>query len=636
MRRNVLLLILTITVFSISSIVSLYSHHQASQLVSRAFPLSVWSINRLEIEHLKLLHSLEMFKAGKTDHAQLLEHFDILWNRTEVILESEREEHITELEKAGVLVTAISATLHQIDPLVIELERQPEHYDKVYSELAAYREPIRDLQLENFSDRNTLYRIDFVASNFKNLSFFLSGILISGALLVLLLIRETRRSQHQALHDALTGLPNRSHFITELDRLIHLASREKRLLAVMLIDLNKFKEINDSLGHNAGDQLLQGIAERLQRSIRHSDIAARLGGDEFAILQYPLEDAEQAAQLAEQVSQKLLDPIQLSDGQCVPGCAIGISLYPDDSNDHHRLMINADMAMYQAKEQQDTCYRFYEMELHNELQVRKRLYQDLNLLLEHSPETELKLHYQPILELNTGEIVATEALLRWFHPVHGAIPPLKVIDVAEHYGLSRKLGRWVLATACRDLALIQQRISPTFIMTVNISPAMYSSGTLVDDVTAQLQACELDARCLTLEVTEDTTMQDLGANLRVLHQLRQLGCQIALDDFGTGYSSLSHLYDLPVQVLKADRTFISRWRQNSDELSVLRAIIQLGNTLGLKVVAEGIEQKADLDVVRSEGSQYGQGYYFYKPMAMPELLAELDKNQQVDKKKPAI
>ena len=621
-----LLLIAAIILFTISAAFSLYSLQKTSRLVSRSLPLTIWSVSQLEREYANYWLNLSLYNAGSISQEDLIISYEILWNRLEVVLASDESVELRELKDTEQVINDLFAELKATETIHFGLAP---YKDPAASELLqrfkAFQQKLHNIALANFIDRDQLYGLDLVSKAFSTFGLYMAGLFFSGTVLVLLLIREGRRSQHNALHDSLTTLPNRAHFVSHLNRVIALARRENRNAAVLLIDLNDFKEINDTLGHNAGDQLLQGIAERLKAITRNSDLTARLGGDEFAVVQYPVNSREEVTLFATRLKEALSKEIILSEGHCTPSASVGISLYPEDSLQAQQLLINADMAMYQAKQQKMTGFNFYDDELLSIQQRRKRLGQDLRILLDTLPEQQLRLAYQPVIELKNDRIVAAEALLRWQHPELGAISPPEAIAIAEHYGLADALGKWVLRTACKQLGYWHQHDGyRDFRVSVNISPGMYRSGDLQDCIASLLAEYKLAPASLMLEVTEDTTMQDLGDSSRILHQLAALGLQIAMDDFGTGHSSLSHLSQLPVNVLKIDRSFVQAWRHRQEDLSVLRAIIQLGKTLGLLIVAEGIETAEDKTLLCDEGCELGQGYFFSHPDSAEKISKLLE------------
>jgi len=428
---------------------------------------------------------------------------------------------------------------------------------------------------------------------------------------------------HQALHDPLTGLANRALLGDRLEHALARPMRPGATVAVLLIDLDDFKDVNDSLGHDAGDDLLTIIAARLQGHARAGDTVARLGGDEFALL---LEDtnAAEAVRMAEVLLEALARPVVLRGRDLVPTASIGIAIAAGE--DAETLLRNADTAMYAAKRQGKGRSTLFEPAMHATVVKRVDLAADLSRAVQ---ESQLHLCYQPEVHLRSGRIVGLEALLRWHHPTRGAVSPGEFIPIAEDSGLIVPIGRWVLQEACRKAKAWQQRwpATPPLAIAVNLSPRQLQHPAIVDEVKATLAAADLDPHSLVLEITETAVMEQLDAAVAILTRLRQLGVRLALDDFGTGYSSLSYLQRLPVDILKIDRTFVSGVAGSAEESALARAIVNLGQTLGLETIAEGIETPEQLAALRELGCQLGQGYHFARPLGPAAVDALLEREQ---------
>jgi diguanylate cyclase (GGDEF)-like protein/PAS domain S-box-containing protein len=413
--------------------------------------------------------------------------------------------------------------------------------------------------------------------------------------------------RYQAFHDGLTDLPNRALFT---DRLEHALLRRgaDASCAVLFLDLDDFKTVNDSLGHVAGDEVLRAVGERLRSTLRLGDTVARLGGDEFAVLAEDMSDPTVAAQTAERLSHALATPFSIDHHELFISASIGIALGTDPAE----LLRQADVAMYRAKEHGKAQYAFYESALDEAMLDRLRLVTDLRRA---SINHEFTLHYQPTVELSTGRIVGVEALVRWRHPSRGLLQPASFIPLAEETGLIVPVGRWVLAEACRQAMLWKAELGPAqeLTMSVNVSPRQLEHPGIVGAVAAALTESGLDPHSLMLEITENVLMQSGDAAIQKLHELRKLGVRLALDDFGTGYSSLWALENLPVETLKIDRSFVQGIDRGPRQRSLARGIIEIGLTLGLTVVGEGIETAAQADELSLLGCPVGQGYYFARP-----------------------
>ncbi len=423
--------------------------------------------------------------------------------------------------------------------------------------------------------------------------------------------------QHQAFHDPLTALPNRALF---LDRLTHALARSQRTglqLAVLLLDLDNFKVINDSLGHHIGDQLLIAVARRLVHCVRVQDTAARFGGDEFTILLEDVVDLAEAIMVAERVIEQLAAPFVINGQEIYTTPSIGIALSSREHDQAELLLRNADLAMYRAKTSGKARFEVFDHSLNARAVERLQLETDMRRGLERG---EFCVYYQPIVELATGRIVALEALARWQHPGLGLVAPGRFIALAEETGLIVPLGRSVLREACRQLRAWQQ-ICPELAalsVSVNLSARQLQSPTLVQDIQQVLTETGLPPRALKLEITESVAMQDAAATVVTLKQLKQLGIRLAIDDFGTGYSSLGYLKRFPLDVLKIDRSFVDRLGRDSEDIAIVRAVITLAHTLGMAVTAEGIETVKQFRDLRALGCEYGQGYYFAPPLAANE------------------
>jgi diguanylate cyclase (GGDEF)-like protein len=424
--------------------------------------------------------------------------------------------------------------------------------------------------------------------------------------------------RHQAFHDALTSLANRALFRDRVDHALGRTERHGGALAVLLLDLDGFKTVNDSLGHTAGDALLIGVAARLSEVLRNGDTAARLGGDEFAILLEDLDSQDVAIDVAARLIEEMARPFCLASKEIFVSASVGITIGSDHGDTSDELLRNADAAMYRAKAEGKGCYRVFEASMHSAAVARLELETDLRRAID---ESELVVHYQPIVEAATGGISGFEALVRWQHPERGVVPPLDFIPLAEENGLILDIGRFVLRTACSQLAEWQQ-IDPQLTVSVNVSPRQLADPRLVDDVMHALSESQLEPSTLTLEITESAVIEDPKVAITRLALLKSIGVRLAVDDFGTGYSSLSSLRDLPVDTLKIDKTFIDGLTTGVEAAGVVHAIIGLAQTLRLGTVAEGVEHDDQVRRLEELGCQQLQGYCFSRPVP-PEQIGEL-------------
>ncbi|MBT2332423.1 EAL domain-containing protein [Variovorax paradoxus] len=424
-----------------------------------------------------------------------------------------------------------------------------------------------------------------------------------------------RGLRFMASHDELTGLFNRAALQHELARAIKRSSRHQRQFAVMFVDLDRFKHINDTLGHGVGDEMIKICGERLTALLREDDVVARFGGDEFVLLLENLSSASDAAVLAEKVLACCAEPFVVEGRELYVSASVGVSVYPEDGGDAEALLKNADTAMYRAKERGRNTYRFYAAKMNAQSTEQLVLESALRHALERG---ELSMHYQPKMDLQSRRIVGVEALMRWHHPVLGMIPPVQFIPIAEEIGLIVSMGKWALERACADARSWQKYGLPEVLMSVNLSPRQFESPTLIADIRAILEASGLEPSLLELEITEGAVMENPGHAADLLRTIRDMGIGLAIDDFGTGYSSLSYLKHFPLSTVKIDRSFINDLTQDADARALIDGIITLAHGLRMKVVAEGVETEAQLDYLRIRGCDEVQGYWLCKPVPADE------------------
>ncbi|MFA5083096.1 MAG: EAL domain-containing protein, partial [Hydrogenophilaceae bacterium] len=431
--------------------------------------------------------------------------------------------------------------------------------------------------------------------------------------------------EHLAHYDPLTDLPNRLLLSARLDHAIERTGREHTLLALLFVDLDRFKTVNDGLGHPAGDRLLQAVAQRLARHIRAEDTFARLGGDEFVIVLEGVDDTGRVSVLAEKLLAALTHPFEL-DGQAIfIGASIGISTYPVDGTDAATLLKNADAAMYRSKEDGRNTYRFYNAEMTRSARERLTLETSLRQAIELN---EFVLHYQPQVDVASGEMIGVEALVRWDHPESGMIAPIRFIPLAEETGLIVPLGEWVLFTACTQAKIwMEDMAMPPFSVAVNLSPRQFRQANLVAHIRAVIDATGIPPGLLELEITEGAVMDDADQAVATLRALKELGIKISIDDFGTGYSSLAYLKRFPIDKLKIDQSFMRDIPQDQSDMAIAATIIAMSRNLHMKVLAEGVETAAQLDFLRSHGCDAYQGYICSRPLAAPALEQWLAQRQ---------
>lgn len=417
-------------------------------------------------------------------------------------------------------------------------------------------------------------------------------------------------------HDALTNLPNRVLFTDRLQQAVLRAPWKKRLVAVLFLDLDGFKGVNDTLGHTVGDQLLKSVAERLTLSVREGDTVARFGGDEFVLILDDLAVADDVPKIARKILKELSAPSRLDHHEVFITASIGIAVYPNDGEDADSLLIHADAAMYRAKKQGKNDFQLYSPVLSEKASGKLTLENTLRRALVNE---EFRLYYQPKVDLATGKMVGAEALIRWLHPELGLILPSEFVPLAEETGLIVPLGEWVLRTACAQNKAWQKAGLPPIPVAVNLSGRQFHQQNLIERISQIMDEATLDPQYLEIELTESVVMKNVEATSITLHELDKMGVEISIDDFGTGYSSLSYLKRFPVSSLKIDQVFIRDISTDQEDAAIVKAIITLGHSLKLKVIAEAVEDQNQLESLRSLNCDQIQGYYISKPLPAGEI-----------------
>lgn len=462
-----------------------------------------------------------------------------------------------------------------------------------------------------WSERYEEYEIDEI---------FTVLILLSVALLVFTFRRLTdlrheidernfaeKKYRHLALHDPLTGLPNRLEFQNRLELELERSKRDGTQVALLAIDLDHFKQVNDVYGHAAGDDLLRTFAQRFLEAIRKTDIVARLGGDEFVVIQPGVRQPYNASHLAERLNKVMSAPLEIQGQLVVSSVSIGISMSSENISTASELLRSADIALYRAKSDGRSTHRFFESDMDIALQKRKELEIDLR---EAMANESLTLHYQPLMNVSTRQLIGFEALIRWNHSKQGNITPNDFIPLAEETGLIIGIGDWVLEKACHDAL----KWDGEYKLAVNLSPAQFKHRDLPSKIKATLEKTGFPARRLELEITENILISDTETALAMLRELKELGVRISMDDFGTGYSSLNYLKQFPFDKIKIDRSFVSQLEDNSDDAAIVRAILAMGKSLGMVSTAEGVETSEQLEYLFDEGCDEAQGFLLGKPM----------------------
>ena len=438
-------------------------------------------------------------------------------------------------------------------------------------------------------------------------------------------LKETEmRLEHLAHHDSLTGLPNRLHFVANLEQSLKRAQRRKRRLALILMDLDKFKQVNDTMGHTTGDTLLKIVAERLQDTVRHEDIVARLGGDEFTIILEDISHFEDAGFIAEKILTAIAEPLEIEGKQVATKTSIGISVFPDDANDGDDLTKAADVAMYRAKEQGGNSYQFYTKELNKKAIENMALEAELKVAIK---EKQFEVYYQPQITISTDKVVGMEALIRWNHPKRGLLTPEHFIMVAEESGLIDEIDEWVLNTACNQVNAWNSAGKAPIRISINLAGrTLMHDRQLVNKVKNALIASRLEPKFLELDIPENI-LQASEPSIGVLHELKALGVNISVDDFGTGFSSLSTLKQMPIDTIKIDRSFLNDIPHNANDVAFASAIIAMGHNLKLKVTAAGVNNQEQLLFLKDQGCDEMQGYYFSEPVPFSSASDYIEKRK---------
>jgi len=438
--------------------------------------------------------------------------------------------------------------------------------------------------------------------------------------------RSERESRHNANHDRLTGLPNRVLFRERLEQALKLNHRKKLGLAILFLDLDEFKIINDSLGHEAGDELLKQVSIRLSHTLRNEDVLCRHGGDEFVLMLQGVGKIKSASASAERIINLFEAPFELRGQEVYISTSIGIALTPNDGDSHSLLIRNSDMAMYHAKSRGRNNFQFFSEDLERLSSHRLRIKNDLKLALENN---EFHLVYQPKVSLRDGTITGVEALIRWHKNGH-MISPMEFIPIAEDYGLIIPISEWVIDSACRQIRLWNDAGFKDIRVAVNLSPRHFERGTVLQDINAAVKKHKINSQSLEIEITETAIMDDVAAAIEALQRVKDQGIQIAIDDFGTGYSSLNYLKRLPINIVKIDKSFVDELSHSEVDSAMVFSIITLAHLLEYKVVAEGVEKKDTMLALKSMNCDYLQGYYFSRPVTASELGEMLAKDVRLE------
>jgi diguanylate cyclase (GGDEF)-like protein len=591
-----------------------------------------WEAGQATSEFMRLEQRLAEFASGKSklDQDEVRLRYDILLGRAQILNEGSFKDLLQTSPEHGETLVEFQKRLAAVQPLIEEIGQRPEAAQEALEILNPLEGPLAQLASASHNHGAALVQKD--QQELIRLHWAFSGIAVSliliGVVLIILLNRHNRLlgHAHEELHvlahqDALTGLPNRVVLRSQLEQALSSRRSNGRTIAVSYLDLDHFKDVNDSFGHETGDELLKAVAERLRDCIPSHEgqvrnLISRFGGDEFAILQTGIRRPEESAALASRIVEALRAPFSVNGQEIFIGTSIGIALAQGPVTSS-QILKHADMALYHAKADGRGTFRFFEPDMDAQLQARRALEVNLRKAMGAG---EFELFYQPQINIEANEIGGFEALLRWHHPERGLVPPGEFIPVIENTGLIVPLGDWVIEQACREAAGWPRNIH----VAVNLSPVQFRSRGLVQSVSRALAESGLDPNRLELEITESVLLQDNEMTVSTLHQLRRLGVRIAMDDFGTGYSSLSYLRSFPFDKIKIDQSFVREMSQRADCLAIVQSVANLGSSLGMPTVAEGVETEDQLRQIQAAGCTDAQGYYFGRPKPAHELVHTLD------------
>jgi diguanylate cyclase (GGDEF)-like protein len=606
----------------------LYLQFHHSRLLSSTVQYSEstvsWNVFQLQSEALRFNSALStsLLDPAALDRNYLQLRHDIFFSRVDTLAANETAEKLLANTEYKTVLASIYGFLDAIDPyfsMTPVKALAPQDIPQILKQLDPIQSRLNDLSLAAVHQSGL--HAEYRAAEVQRQIAVSTGLILFQLLLTLLFfvivirqINQLQRSRSQlsnlANYDPLTHLPNRRLFRDRLEQEIRKAHRSQERLALLFIDLDNFKDINDTLGHDIGDLLLQEATERLVHSVRESDTVARLGGDEFTIILGNVDGTAHAAHVSESILQALTRPFELNGREVYVSACIGITFYPDDASNVNSLLKNADQAMYVAKGQGRSRFHYFTASMQEEAQAKMHLINDLRSAISHG---EFRLYYQPIMEMATGRVRKAEALIRWKHPTRGLVSPLEFIPVAEETGLIIEIGNWVFEEAARQTLCWRERLHADFQLSINTSPAqLRADGSSLDHWQKNLRELGLPGEALAIEITEGLLMDASFANRLV--DIHSLGIEVSLDDFGTGYSSMAYLKKFDVDYLKIDKSFVASLQQGSNEQAICEAMIVMAHKLGIKVIAEGIETDVQRALLESMRCDYGQGYLYSYPI----------------------
>ncbi|MFM5367980.1 GGDEF and EAL domain-containing protein [Aeromonas veronii] len=618
LRGKFLSMILMVITFLGVAIWSVWNYDRAFNAVTRHTQLSAWALAQLELEVHGFQEALALYRTGAVSQADMNKRFDIAWNRLDVFLHGEEAKSVRTRFGAEQAAGKIMLHFEKYEKDVLMGGRDSDNLANFSQELDRDLAAIRDVMVKSFTGPSAIAQRDLLNSS-RTQNFFILGFLtIATTVMLMMLFREVRHQQFLAWHDALTRLPNRAALIKHL-KLLTLLRRRSRSITVCLVDLGHFREVNDSLGYEVGDALLIKLAERIRAVFADGIFAARTGSDEFAIIISGTMPTYIRFPFLEQLRHELSDLAVNADPAHRVSVFMGISQYVRPAHTPEEMLLFADIALDIAKCQKLNRYVVFSSKLHQQYMRNRRLSAELRELLMCTEGSHLSLYYQPIIRGQGSVRLGAEVLLRWNHPDYGFIPPLDIITLAEENGLGGPLGLWIMRRLTYDLTSFPSDLIEPLEISINLSSSMFNVG-LAAHLVEHFRGAPLTLQQLIVELTETIALDDLDMSKQIINSLRQVGVRVALDDFGTGWSSFSYLRELHFDKLKIDRSFITAIDSDTRQALFVEAITNLSHKLGVRVVAEGVENSEELKAVLSIGVDEIQGYFYSKPLPSQDFL----------------
>ena len=598
---------------------SLYSFQEVSQRITAHTTLSAWSLAQLELEYQKLCTELQLYRAGKSSAENLSLAYDLAWNRMDVFLHGSESAAVRSQFGAEALIKKVFVLLQQHESLIENLPSFDSPELSAWEEQLLTLQPdIRQLMIQNFTGPGATRGMDSIEATVKHISWVLAVVALLSFLMSYLLFRESRQHWFLSLHDPLTTLTNRAHFLTLLKERCYQASVTQQLLSLCVLDVVRFNEVNDLFGYRNGDLLLQGIGRILRLWFGKTALIGRTGGSEFAIL---IPHHEVTTLLPAVLSELDVFLREYDPAHRVYLCC-GVSTYPEQCSSAVELYQFAEQALSAAKKNRPNHYQVFNTRMLSDFQRRRELATHLRAELQVPDSAKLFMCYQPVHSVQPSDKLGMEALLRWRHPLFGFVAPPEIIEIAEEHGLGDALGDWIFRRVFNDLSSLPFWLIERISVAVNLSESMFTLN-LPTKLNQFLQGSPILHEQLILELTETIALLDFATSQQILQALQEDNIRIALDDFGTGFSSLAYLKDLSVDKLKIDKSFIQQIDLDQRQFHLVQHITELAHDLGLTVVAEGVETAVELDIVAGIGAEEIQGYYYSRPLELPQLVSYL-------------